>query len=253
MQPTPRISVLTATLNAADYVGRLANSLTQQSDQDFEWIVVDGNSVDDTKSVVLSHPSLRISFESAKDFGIYDALNRGLGLISSGYYLVIGADDVLAPDAIENYRSAIRTKPSDIISAAIIQSGRVIPARSGLGWLYGMPGVAGSHSIGMIINVDLHKRFGLYSKRFPIAADQYFIKTALAGGASIYRCKFVAGEFSNEGTSGSDHVGLLTEVFRVQVLTERYIGLQIILFFLRLGKLYLLSKMGLVRFTPPKG
>lgn len=236
-----KITVLTATLNAEKYISNLIESLQKQTDKDFEWVIADGASTDKTESIVKAVQNLRIRFLYAKDFGIYDALNRGIQAIDSGYYLVVGADDTLMPDAISQYRAAINHDDPDIITTAILQAGRVVPARQGLGWLYGLPGIAGSHAVGMMLKVDLHKRFGLYSRKFPIAADQYFIKQALAGGATIIRKSFIAGEFSNEGTSGTDPVGLLTDVFRVQVLTERPAFIQFLLFSMRLLKLYIFS------------
>ena len=172
--------------------------------------------------------------------------------IDGGHYLVTGADDVLLPDAIRQYRAALADGDPDIVTTAVRQGGRIVPAREGLGWLYGLPGVAGSHAVGMLLRVDLHRRFGLYSRKFPIAADQLFVKQALAGGATIVRKDFIAGEFSNEGTSGSDPVGLLTDVFRVQLLTERPVALQYLLFVARLIKLYLWSLLGLTSFRFPR-
>jgi glycosyltransferase involved in cell wall biosynthesis len=234
-----KITVLTATLNADRFIGRLIDSLQKQSDIDFEWLIVDGGSNDRTLDLIKSAKSLNCKVQQGNDFGIYDALNRGISSIRAGYYLVVGSDDALAVDAIKNYRIAAASGDFDIITAAIIQGNNVILPRQNLGWFYGMPGVASSHSVGMIINTELHKKYGFYSKRFPIAADQLFIKTSLLGGAKILRLNFIAGEFSTEGTSGEDSVGLLTEVFRVQLLTESFVLLQYIIFFARLFKLYI--------------
>ncbi len=240
-----KLTVLTATLNAGGVIQRLIDSLTAQTDKDFEWLVVDGGSADNTMNLINSATGLKRRCLLGKDFGIYDALNRGVQSISEGYYLVVGADDVLFPHAISSFRAtALRNSP-DIVSAAILQGGRIVPPRKSLGWLYGLPGVAGNHAVGMLLKVDLHERFGFYSKKFPIAADQLFVKEALAANAIIVREKFVAGEFSNEGTSGTDPVGVLTEVFRVQLLTERYAAVQFALFFIRLMKLYVYSTLDL--------
>lgn len=246
-----KITVLTATLNAEHFIPRLIKSLQAQTDPDFEWLVVDGCSTDRTRELVKSAKNVNSRCLAAKDFGIYDALNRGVQAIDNGYYLVVGADDILSPNAIHEYRASLVECDSDIVTAAIQQDGRVITPRQGMGWLYGLPGIASSHAVGMIIRVNLHQRFGLYSRKFPIAADQLFVKQALAGGATIMRKSFVAGEFSSEGTSGTDPVGLLTEVFRVQLLTERPVALQYLLFALRLSKLYLWSLLRLTSFRFP--
>lgn len=244
-----KITVLTATLNAEPFIGRLIGSLQAQTDHDFEWIVVDGCSTDRTRELVETAQHLRLRYLAAKDFGIYDALNRGVQAIEKGYYLVVGADDVLSPDAIRQYRATLADSEPDIVTTSIRQGGRIVTPRSGLGWLYGMPGVAGSHAVGMLLNVDLHRRFGLYSRKFPIAADQLFVKQALAGGASIVRRDFVAGEFSSDGTSGSDPIGVLTEVFRVQLLTEQFATLQYFLFVVRLCRFHIRSLLGFAHVT----
>ena len=238
----PKISILTATLNAGAVLPRLMASLRAQTDKDFDWIVADGGSTDTTLGLLRNADDLRIRITEAPDFGIYDALNRGVGLISEGYYLVAGADDLLEPSAIEGFRQATRAAAQpDFVAAAILQSGHTILPRKGLGWLYGIQGVASSHAVGLLIRHDLHARHGLYTSKLPIAADQLFVKKALMRGATIAHAGFLAGEFSDDGMSGRDPVGVLTEIFRSQLLTERYQLPQYIIFGLRLGKHYLRS------------
>lgn len=240
--PEPKITILTATLNAGAVLPRLIASLRAQTDADFEWIVADGGSSDDSRMLLEGCRDLQVRIDEASDFGIYDALNRGLRLFTGGYYLVVGADDTLAPDAIENYRRVANANGQpDFVAAAFEQGGRIVMPRKGLGWLYGMPGVASSHSVGLLVKRSCHDRFGLYSSRFPITADQLFVKQALQAGASIAHAKFVAGEFSIAGTSGADSLGLLTELFRVQVRTERFVALQYVLFATRLTKYFVRS------------
>lgn len=243
-----KITILTATLNAGKYLPRLIESLQAQTDRNFEWVVVDGGSLDNTHDIIKSVSELKVRCLIGSDFGIYDALNRGLKVISSGYYLVLGADDALMPDAIREYRAVINETGADIICASVCQDGRIVKPRRGLGWLYGLPGMASSHAVGMVININLHQRYGMYSRKFPIAADQLFIKQVITGGATISRRDFLAGIFSSEGTSGSDPVGLLAEVFRIQLVTERVAIIQIILFGLRLWKLYFYSLLRLTSF-----
>lgn len=249
MKKQIKITVLTATLNVEHCVSGLINSLHLQTDKDFEWLVIDGYSSDNTIKMIEDIDGLNIKIIISNDFGIYDALNKGVNSIETGFYIVVGADDVLSSNCISDYRAALNESDADIVTASVIQNSKIIPPRKDLGWLYGLPGIAGSHAVGMLINVNLHKKFGLYSRKFPIAADQLFVKKALAGGAIILRKKFIAGEFSNDGTSGSDPIGLLTDVFRVQLLTERFVLIQYILFIIRLLKLYAWVLMGLTKFN----
>ena len=236
----PKITLLTATLNAAPVLPRLIACLRAQTDREFEWVVADGGSTDVTRALLRDASDLHVNLMTAPDFGIYDALNRGLRSITGGYYLVVGADDMLDPTAVADFRrAALEAGQPDLVAAGIRQDGREIQPRQHMGWLYGIQGVAASHAVGLLIKRELHVRHGLYSNKFPIAADQLFVKTALMRGATIKRTRFVAGEFSTQGLSGNDSLGVLTEIFRCQVRTERWVFPQYVIFVLRLGKYYL--------------
>ena len=232
-----RISILTAAFNAESLLPLLIASLEAQTDTDFEWVLVDGGSRDHTVSLAQAASLQRKVIISEPDFGIYDALNKGVRAASGDYYLVMGADDTLLPDAVANYRRAAEGGP-DMVTADVLAGGMRSSAHPGKAWLHGLRGYVSQHSVGALIRKDLHVRFGYYSRRFPIAADQYFIKSAANGGAVIRRADFIAGEFGLSGSSSVDVAGTLTEFFRVQLLTERSRGVQVILFIVRLLKHY---------------
>jgi hypothetical protein len=82
---------------------------------------------------------------------------------------------------------------------------------------------------------DLHSRFGPYSSRFPLLADVYFLKTLLrSGSVRFVMADFVAGTFAEGGATTVNQLQLLTENWRVQMLTEAHPLLQTALF---LGKI----------------
>jgi glycosyltransferase involved in cell wall biosynthesis len=242
MSPTSRrvsISVVTVTLNAAATLRGLVESLRNQHDHEFTWTVFDGGSSDGTVDIV-RNCGLPVKLVVGRDFGIYDALNQCVQRADTDYYLVCGADDVLYPHAIASYRASVerRNDRVDFVAASVDMDHRVLRPREGLGWLLGLPGIASSHAVGLLIRTDLHAEIGWYSRKFPIAADQLFVKTAYRRGCVIARESFVAGRYGTGGTSGSDMLGMLTEAFRVQRLTERGKLLQVLLFILRLLKHY---------------
>lgn len=227
------ISIITATYNAERVLPRLIDSLRAQTIRDFEWVIIDGASTDRTLEIIRGAADVVTVYRSGPDCGIYDALNKALAMATGEYYLVAGADDRLAPDAIENYAKAIDISDADVITARVIISGRVASRRRGPPWLFGQFAYVAGHSVGTLFKRDLHERFGDYSLRFPLAADQLFIKTVFKGGASWHEADFVAGEFSCEGISSRDVVGALSESFRIQLETERKWP-QVILYIIRL-------------------
>ncbi|MEQ1620720.1 MAG: glycosyltransferase [Methylococcales bacterium] len=238
--PTTRasISIITATYNAAEVLPRLISSLRSQTDKDFEWVISDGASTDGTVEIAQSARDLNLVLDSRPDFGIYDALNRAIQLSTGEYYLVLGADDLLYPEAIASFRRLINTSEADLITAQVLADGVINSVRRPWPWLYGQFAYVSSHAVGTLIRKSLHDQFGLYSRRFPIAADQLFLKKVGDNGARILKAHFVAGEFSTQGTSGNDILGTLTEGLRVQLMTGEKRFWQVLIFFLRLLKNY---------------
>lgn len=231
----PTINVITATFNAQATVGDLISSLELQTDKDFQWIIADGGSTDGTLDAIRNKTKLNYTISSEEDFGIYDALNRAIKRSDAEYYVVVGADDRLYPDAISNFRKHANGNP-DIIAAQININGKIIKPNKGRKSLYGAMAYVAGHAVGTCIRKDLHMRFGYYSRLFPIAADQFFILKSVANNATLRPAMFTAGEFSTDGLSGKNYLGTATEFFRIQLLTGSNKYIQTIIFILRLLK-----------------
>jgi glycosyltransferase involved in cell wall biosynthesis len=229
-----RLSIVTATLNAASQLPGLIASLRAQTDREFEWVVADGASGDGTHELLQSIADLRIVITSKPDFGTYDALNRAIEGASGDYYVVAGADDRFAPDAIANYRRAIRESGADIVAARARYGDKLMQVKHGPVWLHSQFALIAAHTLATAIRKDLHRTWGDYTHRFPIAADQYFIIRACAGGARRHLADFIAGEIGMHGVSSTDFIGNATEVYRVQVATGRSRLIQTLLLLVRL-------------------
>lgn len=234
------ISVVTATFNAAALLPRLVASLQAQTDPDFEWVVCDGGSGDETLALLAQAQSsmAQVVVSSQADFGIYDALNRGVRLARGAYYIVLGADDTLEPTAIADYKQAIAASGADLVTACVESNGRIQSARrADRAWLYGQFAHISAHAVGLAIKRSLHDTVGLYSRKYPIAADQWFVMSAVARGARVSRHDFVAGRFEHAlGTSGQDVLGSLVESFRIQVQLGRSLAVQLVLLLIRVWR-----------------
>ena len=91
MEPKPLISIITITYNAAREIEPTMISVAQQEFRDYEHIVVDGASTDDTLTIVRGFADVRILSEP--DNGLYDAMNKGLALARGRYVLFLNAGD----------------------------------------------------------------------------------------------------------------------------------------------------------------
>jgi glycosyltransferase involved in cell wall biosynthesis len=231
----PTITVVTVVLNAAKVLPRLVEVLRGQTDRDFEFIVVDGASHDGTQDIIASAPDLVTRSISEPDQGFFDAINKAIGLIKTDYYLPMGADDILYPDAIAQFRAVVQKTQADVV-VADVKAGKGL--RRGyhpqMGWL-SPSRIYTSHSVGTLIRTNLHARFGLYSLKFPISSDTLFVKRmSIAQDVKVVAGGFVSGEFALEGFSNNNIVRSICELWMVQRETGENPLLQYLLFQLRL-------------------
>ena len=95
-----KISIITVALNAEHTIGDALNSVASQSHTDIEHIVIDGASTDGTMRVVNQHRAGLSHIVSEPDSGIYDAMNKGLGLARGEVIGILNADDVYQDDSV---------------------------------------------------------------------------------------------------------------------------------------------------------
>ena len=108
----PRVTVLMPTYNVAPYVEEAIGSVLRQTFNDFELLVVDDASTDDTLSVVRSidDPRIRIAaFDN--NVGLAENLNRGLALINTEYVARMDGDDIAEPYWLEHEVAVLDANP----------------------------------------------------------------------------------------------------------------------------------------------
>lgn len=231
-----KISIITTTFNSECTIKRLVECLMAQTDSDFEWIVADGGSTDNTVKIIKSINNLKTQIIEGPDFGIYDGINRALLICRSEFYLVVGSDDILKKNTIALYKE-YATSEVDIVTANVLRGKMLHTAKKRkISFLDDTWSYVSCHSVGCLIRRSLHDEYGLYSKRFPIAADQYFLNKIIKEKKEIKKASFLAGEFNEGGVSSTDVAGHLCETFRVNYETGNYKFIQLILFLLRLVK-----------------
>lgn len=93
MQDSPFFTVITATFNAGSLFDRTRASLEAQIFNDFEWLVFDGGSNDDTVSRIRAAQHRITHWRSEPDRGIADAWNKGLATARGRYILFLNAGD----------------------------------------------------------------------------------------------------------------------------------------------------------------
>lgn len=100
-----KITVFTPTYNRAYSLPRLYESLKEQTFQDFEWVIVDDGSKDNTteviKEFIAKRPFFEINYYKIKNGGKHRAINQGIGRAKGMLFFIVDSDDFLPSNALE--------------------------------------------------------------------------------------------------------------------------------------------------------
>ena len=104
------LSIITPAYNRANLLPACYASLCEQTDFDFEWIIIDDGSTDDTEMVVQSFRTDKfpIIYRKKPNGGKHTALNAAHELIRGKYVLILDSDDTLTPDAVAEVKTEWR-------------------------------------------------------------------------------------------------------------------------------------------------
>jgi hypothetical protein len=108
----PLISVVLPVYNCAQYAREAVQSILAQTFSNFEFIIIDDGSTDDTPNVLRGCRDPRIRFVTQKNLGLAFTLNRGLELARGRYIARQDADDISLPDRFGRQISFLETHPS---------------------------------------------------------------------------------------------------------------------------------------------
>jgi glycosyltransferase involved in cell wall biosynthesis len=191
----PLISIIVATLNNKETLGRCIRSINEQDYSYKELIVMDGGSTDASLDILHSYNSTINYWESESDKGIYHAWNKALKHATGEWICFLGADDYfwdnhvlsnIAPHIIRAKNYGIRVVYGRI--ARMDQSGRVIKFLGEpwekIKWLmpHGMP----LPHTGLMHHQSLFKIHGMFDETYRIAGDYEFLLRELRNSDAHY-------------------------------------------------------------------
>lgn len=175
-----KLSIITATYNSGKTVRDTIESVLKQSYTNYEYIIKDGGSKDDTLNICREYePKFegKMRIISTPDKGIYDAMNQGFHVASGEILMLINSDDLFARhDALESVVRTFRENPStDGIYADLYyvsqnnidnivrvwKTGEQKPMRRG--WLPAHPT--------FYVKRECYEKYGFFNLNYPLAAD----------------------------------------------------------------------------------
>ena len=155
----PLISIITTVKNGDKHLQEAIDSLNAQDYKNFEHIIIDGGSTDNTLSIIKKNSNkidYWVSLENDK--GIYDGFNLGMRLSKGNYLGFLNSDDKFADGALNTLVKYINNNPSiDFIFGSVKKHWGILhgykPWKIKWSW-----GFYSSHSTGFLLNFYQHKK-----------------------------------------------------------------------------------------------
>lgn len=211
-----KISIITVSYNSEKTIYDTIKSVYNQDYDNIEYIIVDGNSSDNTTNIIKEfEPKFngKIKWISESDKGIYDAMNKGLMMATGDIVGILNSDDFYTSNnVITTVANAFNNNKIDAIYADVHfikdnnpeKISRYYSSKIFKRWLMRF-GFMPAHPSFYIKRECLNK-FGLYNTSYKIAADfEFLLRTIFIGKI---KTQYLAKDFVTMRTGGASTSGI---------------------------------------------
>ena len=182
MNKNPKISIITTSYNSSKTIRDTIDSVVSQDYENIEYIIIDGNSTDDTIDIINSYGNKISCLISEDDDGLYDAMNKGIRIATGDVVGILNSDDfyytnhVISDVAEVFIFNDVDSVYGDLLYVDTIdtdsirrywKSGSFNIKKIRTGWTIPHPT--------LFVKKEIYKKFGLYSIRLKNASDYEMI------------------------------------------------------------------------------
>lgn len=201
-----KLSIITINLNNFAGLQNTIESVLCQTFKDFEWIVIDGGSVDASLEIIRKYSNCFSYWVSESDGGIYNAQNKGIARTSGDYCYFLNSGDVLYN------RETLENIFNQDLWADIITGNSYVREKDGSLHFVKSPKQVTfytfyHHTIlhqATLIRTNLFRKVGLYNENLKIVADwEFFVKALFLHQCTYQSLDLTVSVFDNCGISSN--------------------------------------------------
>lgn len=218
-----KISIVTVTFNCQNLIQKTIQSVIEQSFENIEYLIIDGNSTDKTYSIVLQYAedNTIITSVSEPDTGIYNAMNKALQYISGDYVLFLNAGDYFyAEDTLKRFADCVAEfhEPDIIYGNAVFYLDKhiIMTERKNFDWKLVMRAHGVCHQ-SVLAKTALFKEYS-FDESFDYCADRDWLYNMYFKRKQFIHMKekVVYYEASGFSSQKSAQDSITKEMFRIQ-------------------------------------
>ena len=232
-----KISIVTVVKNSEKTIEKTIKSVVGQTYKNYQYIVMDGGSTDNTMRILERYRSKIDILISNKDNGIWDAMNKGLKLANGEIVGFLNADDFYYPNALQLVNRYFFDNKIDFLFGSV-QKYKLMHGFKPwkIKWSFGF---YTSHSVGFFIKTKEHRKIGEYNLNY-LSADLFFfykmiINFKLKGMAS--KKNEIFGEFLKGGFSSKvNYCDHLLDLNQIRIDNNQNFILVYLLFIIKILK-----------------
>lgn len=214
-------TIITVCYNSEKTIKSTINSVLNQTEKGFEYIIIDGKSTDLTVKIIESfedkfqEKNIPFQWISEEDSGIYEAFNKGIRLASTQWISFLGSDDIYVENAIEIYKKNIPFSDIDFLYSNVKLSNRVINGK--WSWKAFKNKMNLAH-VGAFHSINYFNKYGLFNTSYKIAGD-YELLLRAKQNLKTQKIKFISAVMGNQGVSNKQIKKVFLETTRAKIET----------------------------------
>lgn len=164
-------SIIIPTFNSAATLQKCLDSVIQQTYTNFEILIIDGVSTDNTLEIARQFNDNRIKIISEPDQGIYDAMNKGIIMAKGEWLYFLGSDDEINSKSVFSNISAF-----DLNNVHVIYGNVEFPGKIIYDGQFNFEKILEKNIChqAIIYHYSIFKKLGMYNLKYKIAADYAF-------------------------------------------------------------------------------